>query len=42
MDGNYDYIEDVEAEIAAFHGAETALIVGSGYEANTTIHGAVP
>ena len=27
-------IEDVEAE--------TALVVGSGYEANTTIHGAVP
>lgn len=42
MDGNYDYIEDVEAEIAAFHGAETALIVGSGYEANTAIYGAVP
>ncbi|KAJ6156245.1 Pyridoxal phosphate-dependent transferase major domain protein [Penicillium chrysogenum] len=34
--------DDVEAEIAAFYGAKTALIVGSGYEANTTIHGAVP
>ncbi|KAJ5245383.1 hypothetical protein N7489_005479 [Penicillium chrysogenum] len=34
--------QDVEAEIAAFYGAKTALIVGSGYEANTTIHGAVP
>ncbi|KAG6288345.1 hypothetical protein E4U46_003370 [Claviceps purpurea] len=42
MDGNYPYIEQVEAEIAAFHGAETALIVGSGYEANMAIFAAVP
>lgn len=42
MDGNYSYIEDVEAEIAAFHGAETALIVGSGFEANTAIYAAIP
>ncbi|KAK3317262.1 putative aminotransferase [Cercophora scortea] len=42
MDGNYDYIEQVENEIAAFHGAETALIVGSGYEANTAIYSAIP
>ncbi|RMZ82893.1 hypothetical protein DV737_g1955, partial [Chaetothyriales sp. CBS 132003] len=42
MDGNYSYIEDVETEIAAFHGAETALIVGSGFEANTAIYAAIP
>ncbi|KAG5936115.1 hypothetical protein E4U60_002737 [Claviceps pazoutovae] len=42
MDGNYPYIEQVEAEVAAFHGAETALIVGSGYEANMAIFAAVP
>lgn len=42
MDGNYDYIEQVEQEIAAFHGAETALIVGSGYEGNGAIYSAVP
>lgn len=38
----YDYIEEVEAEIAAFHGAETALIMGSGYEANGAIYAAIP
>lgn len=42
MDGNYDYIEQVEQEIADFHGAETALIVGSGYEANGAIYSAIP
>lgn len=42
MDGNYDYIEHVEQEIADFHGAETALIVGSGYEANGAIYSAIP
>ncbi|KAG6014052.1 putative secondary metabolism biosynthetic enzyme [Claviceps pusilla] len=41
-DGNYSYIEDVEAEIATFHGAETALIMGSGYEANVAIFTAIP
>jgi 8-amino-7-oxononanoate synthase len=42
MDGNYDYIEQVEQEIADFHKAETALIVGSGYEANIAIYSAIP
>jgi 8-amino-7-oxononanoate synthase len=42
MDGNYDYIEQVEQEIADFHGAETALIVGSGYEGNGAIYAAIP
>ena len=42
MDGNYDYIEEVEQEIADFHGAESALIVGSGYEANVAIYSAIP
>lgn len=42
MDGNYDYIEQVEQEVAKFHGAETALIVGSGYEANGAIYAAIP
>ena len=42
MDGNYDYIEMVEQEIANFHGAETALMVGSGYEANGAIYSAIP
>ncbi|KID94116.1 Pyridoxal phosphate-dependent transferase, major domain protein, partial [Metarhizium majus ARSEF 297] len=42
LDGNYDYIEQVEQEIAAFHGAETSLIVGSGFEANNAIYSAIP
>ncbi|RYO74618.1 hypothetical protein DL764_010771 [Monosporascus ibericus] len=42
MDGNYQYIEQVEQEIADFHGAETALIVGSGYEANIAMYSAIP
>ncbi|RYP86958.1 hypothetical protein DL770_004839 [Monosporascus sp. CRB-9-2] len=42
MDGNYDYIEEVEQQIADFHGAESALIVGSGYEGNGAIYAAIP
>lgn len=42
MDGNYDYIEKTEQEIADFHGAETALIVCSGYAANSAIYSAIP
>ncbi|KAL8939390.1 MAG: hypothetical protein Q9216_003376 [Gyalolechia sp. 2 TL-2023] len=42
MDGNYTYAEMVENEIAAFHGAETGLIVGSGFEANVAILSAIP
>ena len=42
MDGNYDYIEEVEQEIADFHGAESALIVNSGYEGNMAIYSAIP
>ncbi|KAI9151266.1 5-aminolevulinate synthase [Paramyrothecium foliicola] len=42
MDGNYSYIEEVEKEIAEFHGAESALLVGSGYEANGAIFTAIP
>ncbi|KAL6229937.1 hypothetical protein BDW75DRAFT_249155 [Aspergillus navahoensis] len=32
--GNYDYLIQMEKEIAAFHGAETAYIAHSGYMAN--------
>ncbi|KAI0468002.1 putative aminotransferase [Xylaria cf. heliscus] len=42
LDGNYTYIEQVEREIAAFHGAEAALIVGSGFDANGAIFSALP
>lgn len=42
MDGNYPYIERAEAEIAAFHGAEAGLLVGSGFEANLAIWTTIP
>lgn len=42
MDGNYTYLEQVEQEIANFHGAEMGLIVGSGFEANVAIWTAIP
>jgi 8-amino-7-oxononanoate synthase len=42
MDGNYAYIQQVESEIAAFHGAEAGLLVGSGFEANLAIWATIP
>ncbi|ESZ94755.1 putative aminotransferase [Sclerotinia borealis F-4128] len=42
MDGEYSYLEEVEREIAAFHGVETGLIVGSAYEANIAVWTAIP
>lgn len=42
MDGNYPYIEQAESEIATFHGAETGLLVGSGFEANCAIWTTIP
>ena len=42
VDGNYRYIETVEDEIAQFHGAETGVIVGSGFNANVAIFTAIP
>ena len=42
IDGNYDYIEETEQEIADLHGAETALILNSGWEGNAAIYSAIP
>ena len=42
MVGNYGYLESAENDMARFHGAETGLIVPSGYEANLAIFTAVP
>jgi 8-amino-7-oxononanoate synthase len=42
VDGNYDYIEEVEKEIAEFHGAETAMMVASGYDANNAVYSGIP
>ncbi|KAK1961596.1 aminotransferase class I and II [Colletotrichum sublineola] len=42
LDGNNDYFEELEAEIAEFHGAERALIVNSGFEGNSAIFSSIP
>lgn len=42
MDGNYDYIEAVEQEIADYHTVEAALVVGSGCDGNYAIFEGIP
>lgn len=42
MNGNHDYIEAVEQEIANYHGVEAALILGSGCNSNYAIFEGVP
>ncbi|GCB20566.1 putative 8-amino-7-oxononanoate synthase [Aspergillus awamori] len=41
-DGNSRYLEDVERELAAFHGAEAALIVNTGSLGNAAIFSVIP
>ncbi len=40
--GTNTYVEVLESEIAAFHGAETALVVNSGFDGNGAIFAAIP
>ncbi|KAI0441548.1 8-amino-7-oxononanoate synthase [Xylaria telfairii] len=42
MYGNYEYINQVEQEIADFHGAEGAYITHSGFAANVSVLSGVP
>lgn len=42
LNGNNAYVEEVEREIAAFHGGDTALMFHSGFEANVAIMLAIP
>ncbi|KAL9587621.1 MAG: hypothetical protein Q9203_003438 [Teloschistes exilis] len=42
MDGNYQYLEMVEAEIARYYNSDTALFVSSGYDANVAVFSAIP
>jgi 8-amino-7-oxononanoate synthase len=42
LNGNNPYTEAAEAEIAAFHSADTALLFHSGFEANMAIMVAIP
>lgn len=41
MDGNSHYLKMMKDEIARFHGAETGLIVGSGFDVNLVIFAAI-
>ncbi len=42
LDGNSPYYENLEKEIADFHGAESALLFNSGYDANSGFFACVP
>jgi len=42
LDGNSSYAEDLEREIAAFHGAQTGLLFNSGFDANAGFFACVP
>jgi 8-amino-7-oxononanoate synthase len=42
LDGNSTYAEDLECEIARFHGAKTGLLFNSGFDANAGFFACVP
>lgn len=42
LDGNSQYAIDLETKIATFHGAETALLFNSGFDANAGFFATVP
>ncbi|KAF7594369.1 hypothetical protein BBP40_009350 [Aspergillus hancockii] len=42
LDGTKQYLEDVERDLAQFHGAESAMFFNSGYDANVAIWSAIP
>jgi len=42
LDGNSKYAEELERDIAAFHGAEAGLLFNSGFDANAGFFACVP
>lgn len=42
LDGNSQYAENLERQIAAFHGAEAGLLTNSGFDANVSIFAFLP
>jgi 8-amino-7-oxononanoate synthase len=42
LDGTQDYLTDIEAYLAEFHGAETSLFFNSGFDANVAIWSCLP
>lgn len=42
LDGNNQYVVDLESYLAKFHGAETGLFFNSGYDANVAVFRTLP
>ncbi|KAE8349895.1 pyridoxal phosphate-dependent transferase [Aspergillus coremiiformis] len=42
LGGTKPYLEDIERDLAQFHGAESAMFFGSGYDANIAIWSTIP
>lgn len=42
MDGNHAYVEELEHEVAEFHGAKTGLFFDSGFDANCAVFSVIP
>jgi 8-amino-7-oxononanoate synthase len=42
LDGNSEYAETLEKDIASFHGAEAGLLTNSGFDANVSIFAFLP
>ncbi|KAL4875951.1 pyridoxal phosphate-dependent transferase [Aspergillus karnatakaensis] len=42
VDGSHRPVTELEADLARYHGAESALLFNSGYEANVAIYGTIP
>jgi len=42
LDGNSEYAEKLEQQIATLHGAESGLLIGSGFDANVSIFTCLP
>jgi 8-amino-7-oxononanoate synthase len=42
LDGNSNYAEKLEADIASFHGGEAGLLTNSGFDANVSIFACIP
>ncbi|KAI9304637.1 pyridoxal phosphate-dependent transferase [Cunninghamella echinulata] len=42
LDGNSQYVEDLEKKIADFHGAPSGLIFNSGFDANAGLFSTIP
>ena len=42
LDGNSNYAEKLESDIASFHGGEAGLLTNSGFDANVSIFACIP